>query len=188
MESLSSTVEPISYENLGVFISELRALACHFLRAESRNPTLTPTALVNTALRRAKPLNMDWGEVRWENRAQFFSHLSSHMRRALVDRARHRKARGRDQVEYLAPDDPHLLNRAWDAEERPEEFLILDEARTELAAINSGLAEVIALYYDLRLPTKEIARIRDCCEKTVDRDLGRARVQLRMLYKERAIA
>ncbi len=188
MESYSSPNEPISYENLGVFISELRALACHFLRAESRNPTLTPTALVSTALRRAKPLNMDWGEVRWENRTQFFSHLSSHMRRALVDRARHRKARGRDRVEYLTPDDPHLLNRAWDAEERPEEFLILDEARTELAEINPGLAEVIALFYDLRLPTKEIARIRNCCEKTVDRELGRARVQLRMLYKERATA
>ena len=34
---------PIGYDNLAEYFSELRALAHHFLQAESRNPTLTPT-------------------------------------------------------------------------------------------------------------------------------------------------
>ncbi len=179
---------PIGYDNLAEYFSELRALAHHFLQAESRNPTLTPTALVSTALRRAKPGDTDWLDVTWENRAHFFSTLSSHMRRALVDRARHRKAKGRDKVDYLAPDDPQLLNLAWNAEERPEEFLILDEARTKLAEMNPDLAEVLALFYDLKVSTGDIARIRHCCEKTVDRDLRRGRALLKILYKERATA
>lgn len=188
MENPSTPAGPFGYENLGGFITELRAVACHFLKAESRNPTLTPTALVNTALRRAKPAEMDWKDVTWENRAQFFCHLTSHMRRALVDRARHHKARGRDRVEYLPPDDPQLLNLAWSAEEHPEQYLILEEAREAMTTTDPELAEVLDLFYYLKVSIRDIARIRQCCEKTVDRDLRRARVQLRILYKERAAA
>ena len=68
---------PLVYE-------ELRRLARHYMSRERQNHTLQTTALVNEAYLRL----VDQKNVRWQNRAQFFSIASRLMRRILVDHAR----------------------------------------------------------------------------------------------------
>src|SRR5436190_7042859 len=67
---------------------ELRAIAGRQFRAERRDHTLEPTALVHEAF--VKLVGQDKGQ--WENRAQFFAIASRLMRRILVDHARTRAA------------------------------------------------------------------------------------------------
>ena len=67
---------------------ELRRLARHYLSGESSEQTLQSTALVHEAYLRL----VDWHNVEWQNRAQFFGVAAQMMRRVLVDRARERQA------------------------------------------------------------------------------------------------
>jgi hypothetical protein len=98
-------VECITIDDLRNLVGELRMMARQLLDRESHRHSFTPTALAMTALRRAKLEEQSWQEVRWENRAHFFSALAMAMRHALIDHARRRKARGRDNIVYLPPDE-----------------------------------------------------------------------------------
>ncbi|HEV8543218.1 MAG TPA: hypothetical protein VGR78_12555, partial [Verrucomicrobiae bacterium] len=74
MESKSQVTECIRVDDLRNLLGELRMMARQLLSSE-RVHSFTPTALAMTALRRAKLSDQDWSEVRWENRAHFFSAL-----------------------------------------------------------------------------------------------------------------
>ena len=71
---------------------ELRLIASRYMAGERVGHILQATALVNEAYLRL----IDWKNVEWQNRAQFFAIASQIMRRILVDYARlqHRKKRG----------------------------------------------------------------------------------------------
>ena len=71
-----------------VIYQQLRRRAAAYLRAERRDHTLQPTALVNEAYLRL----VDQRHVDWQNRAQFFGLASEMMRRILVDHARRRNS------------------------------------------------------------------------------------------------
>ncbi|MBL9129039.1 MAG: sigma-70 family RNA polymerase sigma factor [Verrucomicrobiales bacterium] len=176
--------EAITSDDLQNLFAELRMIAASLLRTESSSPTYTPTALAISALRRAKPLDRSWEDLRWENRAHFFSALSRAMRNALVDHARRRRARGREKVVYLPPDDAVLLNLATEAEERPERLMMIEEALERLERADEALAEVFRMRFLLGLTIQEIARVRDTSEKTVARHLTRAKVLLRRFIEE----
>src|SRR4030095_8463913 len=62
---------------------DVRKLAASQLRAERRNHTLQPTALVNEAYLRL----VGQRSVSWVNRAHFFGIAAQMMRRVLVDHA-----------------------------------------------------------------------------------------------------
>lgn len=175
---------PIGLDDLRDLLGELRMVARQLLNSESRALTLTPTALALTALRRAKAAHLDWESVQWANRAHFFSALHQAMRHALVDHARHRSARGRDQVVFVPPDDSLLVDLPGAADNRPDRFLALDDALDRLAAADPDLVTVLRQHYFLGYTVPEIARIENCSEKTVDRHLQRARVLLRKLLSE----
>src|SRR5881409_3766263 len=68
--------------------AELRRLARVYLRREAAGHTLQPTALINEAYVRL----LDWHQVEWQGRAQFFAVAAKMMRRVLVS---HAVARGR---------------------------------------------------------------------------------------------
>ncbi len=72
MDPVERASERISVADLRDLVGELRMMARHFLSLEKVH-SFTPTALAMTALRRAKLTEQDWSEVRWENRAHFFS-------------------------------------------------------------------------------------------------------------------
>src|SRR5215831_10715801 len=101
MDLETNPTQSISIEDLQNLVGELRMLARRLLATESRAHSFTPTLLAMSALRRAKLKQQDWQEVRWENRAHFFSGLSRAMRNALIDHARRRKAKSRDALIYF---------------------------------------------------------------------------------------
>ena len=116
--------ESIGVEELKNLVGELRMMAHQLLSTESSMHSFTPTALAMTALRRAKLKDQDWTDVRWENRGHFFSALTRAMRNALIDHARHRKARGRGNLLYFAPDESFFFNLPEEADVRPERILL----------------------------------------------------------------
>jgi RNA polymerase sigma factor (TIGR02999 family) len=183
MDSPDRGVGQIRAEDLGNLIGEIRLMARQFLSRE-RAHSFTPTALAMTALRRAKLTEQDWSEVRWENRAHFFSALSTAMRHAMIDYARHRRAKGRDKILHISCAEELFRELPAEAEERPERFLLLDDALTKLAFDHQRLADVLQQFYFLGYTIAEIAALSGISEKTVDRDLKRARVLLRKLLED----
>lgn len=175
---------PLGIDDLRHLVGELRMIARQLLQSESPHQTLCPTALAMTALRRAKLVSVDWDNVRWENRAHFFSALTRAMRHALVDHARHRKARGRDKIVYLPPDGDLFKDLVGDAVERPERFIQLDDALSRLAAVDAGLADALHQFYFLGYSIEEMARIAGCSERTVKRDLTLARCRVREFFEQ----
>ena len=175
MLRMGESNEPVGLDDLRNMLGELRGLARQLLSLESRNHSLTPTALALSALRRAKLADEDWETVRWENRGHFFSALTRAMRHALIDHARKRRACGRDRLVYLAPSEDVFQDLAGDADERPERFIRLDDALDTLAAADRRLSEVLHQHYFLRYTVPEIAVVTGRSESTVDRDLRRAR-------------
>jgi len=184
MESVITASQPISVVGLQNLVGELRVLARRLLATESGAHSFTPTNLAMTALRRAKLKDQDWEEVRWENRAHFFSALSLAMRNALIDHARHRRAKHRDAIIYFPPDESVFSNLAAEADEKPDRIILLEEALARIEGQDRHLAEVLRQYYYAGYSIPEVARFAGVSEKTVDRDLKRARVLLRKLLEE----
>jgi RNA polymerase sigma factor (TIGR02999 family) len=175
--------QAIEIDQLRNLIGELRIMAKRLLCAESRRYSFTPTALAMTALRRVKLQEQDWEDLRWENRAHFFSALTRAMRHALIDHARRRRARGRDQLFYFPPDEILFRDLPAEAEERPELFICLEEALARLGSENQRLADCIQQHYFAGYTVAEMAAFSGLSEKTVDRDLKRARTLLRKMLE-----
>jgi RNA polymerase sigma factor (sigma-70 family) len=137
-----------------------------------------------TALRRAKLRDQEWADVRWENRGHFFCALTRAMRSALIDHARRRRAKGRNNLFYFPPDESFFFNLAGEADDRPERILLLEEALSCLAAEDKRLSDAIQQHYFLGYSIPEMARFGGVSEKTVDRDLNRARTMLRKMLEK----
>lgn len=183
MAGMQDGAEAIQLDQLKDLIGEIRLMARSFLNAE-RAYSFTPTALAMTALRRAKLSEQDWTEVRWENRAHFFASLARAMRHALIDHARRRRSKGRENIIYFAPGEDLFRDLPAEAEERPERYILVDEAMVKLETLDPRLAAAIRQFYFLGYTTSEIAAISGLNEKTVDRDLKKARTLLRKLLEE----
>ncbi|MBX3743788.1 MAG: sigma-70 family RNA polymerase sigma factor [Verrucomicrobiae bacterium] len=175
--------ECVTVDDLRDLIGELRMVAARLLAFESRNHTYTPTALAMTALRRAKLKEEAWEDVRWENRGHFMAAMSVAMRNALVDHARRRRAKGRSKVLYLPPDEDVFRDLPAAAEEKPERVLMLEEALTRLGEQDARLAGILRQHYYFGYTVAEMAQFQEVSEKTVDRDLKKARVLLRKMLE-----
>jgi RNA polymerase sigma factor (TIGR02999 family) len=183
MEEQSEVSQCIGVDDLRNLVGELRMMARRFLVGEGTH-SFTPTALAMTALRRAKLAEQDWTEVRWENRAHFFSALNIAMRHALIDHARRKRSKGRENVVYFPPDEDFFRDLPGEAEERPDRFLLLDEALARLSLDDSRLADSVQQFYFLGYSIPEIAKVSGVSEKTVDRDLKKARTILRKYLED----
>ncbi len=149
--------------------AELKALAGRSLRRERPDHTLEATALVHEAYGRLVDADIDFAD-----RAHFFAVAARTMRRVLVDyaRARARLKRGGPRVDLTL--DEQLAS----VQERPEEFLALDEALERLAALDDRKAKVVELHYFGGLTYAEIAEALGVSDVTVFRDLRLARAWL----------
>ena len=184
MDPESNPSESVSIQDLQNLLGELRLLARRLLATESRTHSFTPTLLAMTALRRAKLKDQDWEDVRWENRAHFFAGLAQAMRNALIDHARRRKAKGRDAILYFPPDESFFTNLTTEAEEKPERIILLEEALARIEVQDKRLAEVVHQFYYAGYSVSDMARFAGVSEKTVDRDLKKARISLRRMLEE----
>lgn len=150
--------------------AELRRLAHGYMRGERPGHSLQTTALIHEAFLRL----VDAPQMRWQNRAHFFAVSAQVMRRVLVDVARSQRSlkRGGNRV-HVAFDETLALTQA------PHPDLVaLDEALTELAAMDPRKSRVVELRFFGGLTAEETADVLSLAPDTVLRDWQLAKLWL----------
>lgn len=151
---------------------ELKRLAHHYMRDESKEPVLQTTALVHEAYLRLVGLDMSW-----QGRSHFVAVSARLMRQILVDRARRRQAdkRGGDQVVLSLDDESSPQPPSTDP---ADPTLALHEALQDLEKLDERKHRIIELKYFGGASVNEIADIVGLGVRTVERDLRLARAWL----------
>ena len=146
---------------------ELRRLARYYMRRERAGATLQTTALVNEAYLRL----IDQKNVHWQNRAHFFGIAAQLMRRILIDRARKRlnSKRGGD-VRKVSLDQAEFVARG-----RNTDLVALDDALTDLEAIDQRKSKVVELRFFGGLNIEETAEVMAISPATVQREWSMAK-------------
>ena len=141
---------------------ELHQMAHRRMQAERPGHTLQTTALINEAYMRL----IDWKNVRWQNRAHFFSVCSQLMRRILVDFARARKNT-----------------------KRGAGMLGLDDALQQLAKVAPRKTQIVELRFFGGLSLEETAEVLKISSRTIQRewDLAKAFLVLEMTGDEEGL-
>ena len=140
---------------------DLRRLAGAYLQNERNAQTLQATALVHEAYLRL----VDWQNVSWQNRAQFFAVAAQVMRRILVDHARGKRAQKRDFGQKVAFDEAVSFSAAKEVD-----LLALDEALLTLERVDARQARIVELRFFGGLSLKETAHVLNTSETTVKRE------------------
>jgi RNA polymerase sigma factor (TIGR02999 family) len=151
---------------------ELRRLARARLRAGGRDAVLDTTALVHEAYVRLVGVE----QPGFRDRAHFFQYASHAMRSVIVDLIRHHQAqrRGGGAVHVsFAETSPD----ATAAGER--EILHIHQELDKLAALDSRMAQAVEMRYFGGMTEAEIAAALGLTDRTVRRDLAKARLVLR---------
>ncbi len=169
-DPVGNGVEP---ELIGPFLSsmydEMHSMAVYFMRSERPNHTLQPTALLNETF--AKLIAKQG--IRFQSRTHFVATAAIFMRRILIDYARQRASAKRDCGAKLELND--TLNSV---EPRLDELLIIDEALTRLAQVDSRQARVVELIFFGGLNFQQAADVIGVNVRTVKRDWRSARAWL----------
>lgn len=153
--------------------NELRRQARGYLNRERNEHTLQPTALVNEAYIRLIGIN----KLDWEDRAHFYAVSAITMRRILVDHARKiaTNKRGGERQRIT------LANLQIAEEKKAADLLDLDDALDRLSELEDRKAKVVEMKFFSGLNQKEIAKVLNVTEKTVQRDWKFAKL---WLYRE----
>lgn len=145
---------PLVYE-------ELRVLADRYLHHQPLDHVLQATALVHEAYIRL----VGNASIEWKGRAHFFTVAATAMRSILVDYARRRCAakRGGDRRKVSLNDvlEPFI--------HRNEYVVALDDALTELAAVDPQLGRLVELRFFGGLSIEETAQILEVSPTTIKR-------------------
>jgi RNA polymerase sigma factor (TIGR02999 family) len=154
---------------------DLRRRAAAYLRRERVDHTLQPTALVHETYLRLTGQE----RVTCRNRAHFFGIAAQMMRRILVDHARghHRSKRGGDASKVT------LDERLVAVTPSNCDLLVLDDALTELAAIDPQQSRIVELRYFGGLTESETADVLGVSRSTVTREWQTARAWLHRWIK-----
>jgi RNA polymerase sigma-70 factor (ECF subfamily) len=161
--------------------AELHRIASRNLAGERPYHVLQPSALVNEAFVRL----MEGTPVEWSNRTHFFAVLAKLMRQILIDLARSLET---DKRGHRAPHVP--LSGIEDqvaGNPGPLDFLDLDAALNDLAALDVRQAQVVELRYFGGLGNEEIAEVLGVSEPTVGRDWRTARAWLYARLKDPSV-
>jgi RNA polymerase sigma factor (TIGR02999 family) len=149
---------------------ELRRLASQYLRRERHNHTLQSAALVNEAYLRL----VDYSNLRWQDRAQFFGLAAQLMRRILIDHARsHHYAKRGGGAQRVSLDEAAILSQ-----ERASDLVALDDALTSLAAVDPRKSQVVELRFFGGLNIEETAEVLKLSSMTVQREWRWAKAYL----------
>ena len=163
---------------LPLVYDELHRLAQKFLASERDDHTLQPTALVNEAYLRLSAQHT----VNWVNRSQFFGVAAQMMRRILVTHAESRNAAKRLGMATRVTLDDSL---SWSGG-RDLDLVALDDALTELAALDPRAAQVVEQRFFAGLSIDETADVLDISPATVKREWATAKAWLRRALSDSA--
>jgi len=162
-QSALDRLTPIIYEDL------LR-LAKARLKAEIRQCTIQPTALVHESYLRLA----DQTRLECESRAHFYAIAANVMRRVLIDYARKRNAQKRGAGIRIT------LRTGMDfVEEHAPDTLMLDEALRKLAEFDQRKSQAIELKFFGGMTTEEIGTVLGISVATVGRELRVGQAWLR---------
>jgi len=153
------------------FYRDLRRIAAGQLRAERRNHTLQPTALVHEVYARF----IQQSEWQVKNRLHFIAIASQLMRQVLVDHARKRLAGKRGGEQRQVTLDEALFAQTSNS----LDVLALDEVLTRLAKLNARHGRIVELHFFGGLTFDEIGEVLGVAGRTVKRDWRMARAWLR---------
>jgi RNA polymerase sigma factor (TIGR02999 family) len=154
---------PLIYE-------ELRRLARYHMHRETPNHTLQTTALIHEAYLKL----IDQKRAKWNSRSHFFAVSAQLMRRILVDVARSRQAQRRGgMARKLSLDEAPSLAYTPD-----RDVVAIDEALTELAALDERRSRVVELRFFGGLSVDETAEVLQISSATVMREWKRAQAWL----------
>lgn len=149
---------------------ELRRLAHRQMRRERAGDTLQTTALINEAYLRL----VDYTRVRPRDRTHFFAIAAQAMRRILIERARsHRSAKRGSGAQKVSLDAVENISN-----ERAADLIALDEALTNLAALDPRKAQLVEMKYFGGMNIEETAEALGVSTPTVERDWHTARIWL----------
>ena len=160
---------------------ELRRIAGRYVGRERSGQTLQATALVNEAFVRLAAER----PREFQNRTHFLAIAALSMRQILVQRARARHAAKRGGVrERITLDDANLANVAAGfgaPADGPDDIdlLALDDALTQLAAMDPELARLVELRYFGGMTVEETAEALNISPATVKRQWAVARAWLK---------
>ncbi len=158
-----------------VLQDELRGIAHRYMAGERPDHTLETRALVNEMYLRLVKRK----RVSWKNSDQFRAFAAKTMRRVLVDHARKRQAKIRNEGVRPMPIDE--LRDMPDRRDR--ELIALDDAMRDLEKLNERQHSVVELHYFGGLTCAEIGEVMDFAEITGKRDLRAGRAWLERAMK-----
>jgi RNA polymerase sigma-70 factor, ECF subfamily len=147
--------------------AELRRMAERMMRAERRNHTLQPTALVNELY--LQLLTRDRMDIR--DRGHFFALAAQAMRRILVDHARAKGSMKRGGQQQRV--DIEVVALVTD--ENIQQIVELDQALERLERLDARQCRVVELRFFAGLEEEEIARLLQVSARTVKRDWAMAK-------------
>ena len=158
-------------ELIPLVYAELRRLARHQMNRENPGHTLQTSALINEAYLRL----VDQQGVQWQDRAHFFAVAAQVMRHILIDHARrHQYAKRGGGAVKVELNEAILL-----PEQRTAELIALDEALTELGAVDPRRSRVVELRFFGGLSIEETAEVMKVSSPTVQREWRAAKAWLR---------
>ncbi len=170
LEAISRGESRASEDLLPLIYEELRRLAAARMAGEAAGQTLQPTALVHEAWLRL----VNEGGRTWRNRAHFFRAAAQAMRRILVDRARQKLSLKRGSGgEKIPIDDLDLAAATVD-----DRVLLVDQNLERLEKEDPESARIITLKFFGGLTNKEVAKILNLTERSVERQWAYARTCL----------
>jgi RNA polymerase sigma factor, TIGR02999 family len=143
---------------------------------ERPNHTLQTSALIHEAYLRL----VDQQKVEWQDRAHFFAMAAQIMRNILIDHARKYRSAKRGAGAQMVPLDESVMANS----QRASELVDLDEALTNLAALDSRKSQIVELQFFGGLSIDEIAEVLKISPATVKRDLQAAKLWLHRLMAQ----
>jgi RNA polymerase sigma factor (TIGR02999 family) len=150
---------------------ELRRLSRHYLRGERAGHTLETTALVHEAYIRLSKSE----RIELTDRAHFYAISARIMRQILVDFARQKRYKKRGAGAVVIELDETLVTGG----DLNADFVELDSALRELAAVDPRKSTVVELKFFGGLKVEEIANALGVSTETVKRDWRLAKSFLR---------
>ena len=150
---------------------ELRCIARKWYSQRASNGTLSPTVIVQEVYLRLAKSNA----VEWNNASHFRAIAARAIRQVVIDYAREqkRKKRGGDLARVTL--DAHIFDRGGTT---GVDMLAFDEALKELASLNSRHATIVEFRILAGLTVKEVAKLLDVSDRTVELDWRTARAWL----------